>query len=79
MGGELHDADHPGMSWFGRVEVGDAVLRVRKLEPVLLGGTVFEACGDEEIAVFAEDGRCAHELRMGSGGGCDLEPAPVPD
>jgi hypothetical protein len=76
-GGELHDADRPGMSWFGRVEVGDAVLRVRKLEPVLLGGTVFEARGDEEIAVFAEDVRM--KLRMGSGGGCDLEPAPVPE
>ena len=37
VGGELHEAsdDEAGETWHGRFEVGDEVLRVAKLEPIL--------------------------------------------
>ena len=44
VGGELHEAsdDEAGETWHGRFEVGDEVLRVKKLEPILPGSLTFE-------------------------------------
>ena len=55
--GELAEAEGASTSWFGDVRTGDLVLRVQKLDPVVLGGTTFELRRQKDIFIFAEDVR----------------------
>ena len=62
VGGELHEAsdNEAGETWHGRFEVGDEVLRVAKLEPILPGSLTFEnrdVKEEDTVLVFADDVR----------------------
>ena len=59
-------------SWYGDVVPTDDVLRIRKFDPVVMGGTTFELRSDRDIAIFAEDVRAKLVL------GDDIKQLPPP-
>ena len=60
------------ISWYGDVVPSDDVLRIRKFDSVVLGGTTFEMRSDGDIAIFAEDVRAKLVL------GDDIKQLPPP-